>query len=206
MSKSTTVLPGNVCAQALRPAGFALLAACGLALAGCSGEAPSDTGSTAAASADLLVPSSTPLESQLADADGLQTVAQALKDTGLAEVLDGKGSYTLLAPEDATFQGLGDSGKTLIDGSDNAAMAALLKEHLVPGYVTPQDIAAAIAASKDGTVTMPSLSGDELTFAKSGDAITVTSPDGETATLDGAAMAGGESVAIPVTGLLKAVS
>lgn len=192
----------------VRRAGLVLAAASAMALAACSGETPSGDASTGAAqaSADLLVPEKTSLEDQLANADGLQTVAQALKDTGLASVFSGKGSYTLLAPEDATFADLGDAGKSLTDGSDNAAMAALLKQHMLTGYVTPQDIGAAIEASKDGEVKMPSLSGDELTFTKSGDTITVASPDGAKATFDGAALAGGESVAIPVSGLLRDVS
>lgn len=110
------------------------------------------------------------------------------------------------APDDATFEALGDKAKALTNGDDDAALAALLKEHMLPGYVTPQDISTAIAASDKGAVTMPALSGDELTFTKSGDTITVTSPDGASATIDGDAMAGGQSVAIPVSGLLRDLS
>lgn len=198
---------GKLRATLPRRAGIVLVAASGLALAACSGGTPSDEGTAAAsASADLLTPSSESVAIQLSDADGMQTVAEALKETGLSSVFDGNGSYTLLAPDDATFTALGDAGKSLTGGDDNAALAALLKEHMLPGYVTPQDIDSAIANSDGGSVELPSMAGDKLTFTKSGDTITVTAPDGSTATIDGAAMAGGESVAIPVSGLLRQVS
>ncbi|MCJ2184702.1 fasciclin domain-containing protein [Novosphingobium sp. 1949] len=189
-----------------RRAGFVLALAAGAALAGCSGSEPSADTTTAAADQALVVPADQTVTQLLDNADGLQTVAEALKETGLSGLFKEKGSYTLFAPEDATFEALGDAGKTLTGGDDNAALAALLKEHMMPGYVTVQDLSNAIDESKDGSVTMPSLSGDELTFTKSGDTITIKAPDGSSATIDGEAMAGGESIAIPVTGLLRQVS
>ena len=202
-------MPDHTTLITARRAGLALLCASGLALAACSGEAPNDAGTaTAGVEADtaVLEPSSQSVPELLENADGMQTVAEALKQTGLAGIFKGNGSYTLLAPDDATFRALGDSGKALTEGDDNAALAALLKEHMLPGYVSLQDIGNAIDQSKDGSVTMPSLGGDALTFARSGGAITITSPDGATATIDGDPLAGGESVAIPVSGLLREVA
>ncbi len=149
------------------------------------------------------VPSAQSVAALIADADNLTTVAGALEKTGLASVFDGKASYTLLAPEDTAFTALGESGESLTDGSDNAALAALLKEHMLPGYVTLDDLAAAIDASDDGSVSMPNLAGEELTFTREGEAIMVAAPDGKRVTLAKDALAGGQSVAIPVDGLLK---
>lgn len=171
-----------------------------LTLAGCSREAP---GEDATGSAEAVAPASKSLADLLDDTDGMQVVAEGLKETGLAGIFKGNGSYTLLAPEDAAFEQLGDRGKELTRSEDRAALAALLKAHLIPGYVTPQDLSAAIDASKDGQVLMKTMSGDTLTFTRSGSTITVSGSDGARADIDGEALAGGSSVAIPVSGILR---
>lgn len=183
---------------------FAILAAAGLALGACSRDAGPDDGATGSTVA--VEPESESLPDILDDADGLQVVAESLKETGIAGIFKGKGSYTLLAPEDAAFEQLGEAGKELTGSADHAALAALLRDHLVPGYMTPQDIAAAIDANKDRQVSMTTVSGRKLTFAKSEDGtITMTAPDGAEASIDGEALAGGSSVAIPVNAILKKI-
>ncbi|GAM04932.1 fasciclin domain-containing protein [Novosphingobium sp. MBES04] len=187
-------------ASGLRAGTLTLIGACGLALAGCSGETPASDETGAAV---LAEPASDPVPELLDDTDGMETVADALDDTGLAGIFEGNASYTLLAPDDASFAALGEAGKALMEGEDEAAMAALLKQHLLPGYLTPRDIEGAIGRSDEGSVTITSLAGEDLTFRRNGDAITVTSADGAEATFKGEALAGGASVAIPVSGLLR---
>ncbi|MED5546261.1 MAG: fasciclin domain-containing protein [Pseudomonadota bacterium] len=187
-------------ASGLRAGTLTLIGACGLALAGCSGETPASDETGAAV---LAEPTSDPVPELLDDTDGMETVADALDDTGLAGIFEGNASYTLLAPDDASFAALGEGGKALMEGEDQAAMAALLKQHLLPGYLTPRDIEGAIGRSDEGSVTITSLAGEDLTFRRNGDAITVTSADGAEATFKGEALAGGASVAIPVSGLLR---
>ncbi|TYC87461.1 fasciclin domain-containing protein [Novosphingobium sp. BW1] len=189
-------------ASGLRAGTLALIGACGLALAGCSGETPATDATGAAV---LAEPASDPVPELLDDTDGMETVSDALKDTGLAGIFEGNASYTLLAPDDASFAALGEGGEALTDGEDEAAMAALLKQHLLPGYLMPRDIEGAIERSDEGSVTITSLAGEDLTFRRNGDAITVTSPDGAQATFKGEALAGGASVAIPLSGLLRKV-
>ncbi|MCT2401147.1 fasciclin domain-containing protein [Novosphingobium mangrovi (ex Huang et al. 2023)] len=190
-----------------RHLGFALLAASGLALAACSG----DTAPSATASADVETavvttePAAPSVDQALEDTDGLQTIAEALKVTGIAGAFKGNGSYTLLAPEDDAFATLGDAGKDLIDSSDHAALAALIRNHMLPGYVTPQDLGAAIDASGNGQVTLTTLGGSTLVFARSNDTITVTAPDGSQADLDGDPITGGSSLAVPITGVLRKI-
>lgn len=181
---------------------LALLAACTLALGACSGGAsPSDEASPA--EVVDLTPETETLATALDNTDGVQTMAEALKETGIAGIFQGKGSYTLLAPDDDAFAALGDAGKALTGSSDHAALAALIKDHLLPGYVTPQDLGAAIDASDNGQVTMTTLSGQGLTFTRSGDAITVSAPDGSQATLEADPVAAETSIAIPIDGVLR---
>lgn len=183
---------------------LALLATASLALGACSKVTEPDDKATGPAAA--VKPEAESLPDMLDDADGLQVVAEALKETGIAGIFKGKGSYTLLASEDAAFEQLGETGKELTGGTDNAALAALMRDHLIPGYMTPQDISAAIDASKDRKVSMATLGGSKLTFAKSDDGtITITAPDGSQANIDGEALAGGSSVAIPVNAVLKKI-
>jgi len=87
-----------------RPLSAALAAT--LLLAACSsGSAPS--GDAAAKPSDATLAA---LVSRTGD---LSVVSATLKDAGLAQVFDGTAAYTLLAPRDAAFDGLGDAGKTL---------------------------------------------------------------------------------------------
>lgn len=181
-----------------------LAAAAALALGACSKDAdPQDDASTGVQAEQGIEPGAQSVPAALAEAEGMTTVAGALKDTGVRSVLEGKGSYTLLAPGNEAFARLGEAGKSLTGAQDHAALAALLKAHLMPGYVTPRDIGAAIDASKDGRVTMATLGGEELTFTRAGEAITVTAPDGAKASLSGTPVAGGGSIALPVTGVLR---
>lgn len=178
--------------------------AAALMLAACSGETPatgSSSDTTEATTANETLPE------MLDDADGLQTMAEALKTTGLERLFAGKGSYTLLAPEDDAFDALGDKAKAVTQAQDHAALTALVRSHMLAGYRTPKDIAAAIAAAGTGTVSLPTLGGGTLTFRKTGtpsaDTITVTADDGSQATLLDQPVAAGSSIAIPVSGVLR---
>ena len=187
------------------PLAAILLAASALALSACSGKTPAGDATTGAVTDAAAVPASQTVPDVLDNTDGLQTVAEALKATGIADTFKGNASYTLLAPDDDAFAALGDAGKDLIASSDHAALAALLRDHMLPGYVTPDDLANAIAASKDGQITMTTLGGEDLVFARQDDAIVVTAPDGTQATLNGDPVTGGASIALPVDAVLKKV-
>nr|WP_086492337.1 fasciclin domain-containing protein [Novosphingobium panipatense] len=176
-----------------------LLACC---LAACSAQdSPpdgSDKGSTTTAATTIET-----LPQALDNTAGLQTVAEALKETGIEGVFREKAAYTLIAPEDDAFARLGDPAKALTEADDHAALAALIKDHMLTGYMTPQDIAAAIKASKDGKVEIPTLGGGTLTFTAAGGTVSVAAEDGTQASFDGNPVTGGSSIAIPVTGVLK---
>ncbi|HJZ56285.1 MAG TPA: fasciclin domain-containing protein [Gemmataceae bacterium] len=72
-------------------------------------------------------------------------LATALKETGLAEQLKGKGPYTLFAPTDAAFKKLGDEKVQELIGNKELLKATVLN-HVVEGKVALAD-----AAKRDGT-------------------------------------------------------
>ena len=172
------------------------LAATALALQGCSGEEADDSGDTAEVSEATLA-------SLVSDADGLSTVSGVLGEAGLSQVFDGAASYTLFAPQDSAFEALGDAGEELRSAEQRAAMVAILRDHIVPGYLTSDDIANAIEAADDGTVEMRTMGGHTLTFTSEGETITVTGEDGATAQFAGDALRASNGVAIPLDGVLK---
>jgi uncharacterized surface protein with fasciclin (FAS1) repeats len=168
-------------------------------LAACGNEA-----SKAETEASNKVSSDT-LAGEIADAPGMSTIAGALKGTGLAGIFDGSAPYTLLAPDDDAFGALGETGTMLKAPENGAAMAELLKAHILPGYVTVADIDKAIKAKQGQPVKMTTMDGAEITFARNGEDLTVTAADGSTAKVDGAQLAASNGVAIPVDAVLKQV-
>ena len=177
-------------------AAFAALAL--LALPACSADETADQ-------ADVeSEPTDDTLAAAISDADGLTVVASALGDSGLAQVFDGAGSYTIFAPNDAAFEALGETGAALREPGQSAAMAAVLRDHIVPGYLTPADIESAIEA-QGGAVKVETMGDHALTFTRVDDGIRVTSEDGSAAMLTGDALKARNGVAIALDGVLKKV-
>lgn len=175
---------------------IAALAAGTLLLQACSGDGAESGEETAEVQEATLAAS-------VADADGLSTVSGALGDAGLAQVFDGAAAYTLLAPNDSAFQALGEAGTALATPEQRPAMVAILRDHIVPGYLTPDDIANAIEQDGDGTVTMRTMGAKTVTFTEADNAIVVTSEDGATARLTGDAVRARNGVAIPLYAVLR---
>jgi uncharacterized surface protein with fasciclin (FAS1) repeats len=172
------------------------LTAVALALQGCSRDDAADE--TAEASDETLA-------ALITEADGLSTVAGVIGEAGLAQVFDGAASYTLLAPKDSAFEALGGAGEELRSPEERPAMVAILRDHIVPGYLTPQDIAKAVEAADDGSVEMRTMGDHVVTFTGEGDTITVTAEDGATARFAGEALRGSNGVTIPLDGVLRKV-
>ena len=169
-----------------------------LALPACSAD---ETADQAAAESE---PTDDTLAAAISDADGLTVVASALGNSGLAQVFDGAGSYTIFAPNDAAFEALGEAGAALREPGQSAAMAAVLRDHIVPGYLTPADIESAIEA-QGGAVKVETMGDHALTFSRADDGIRVTSEDGSAAMLTGNALKTRNGVAIALDGVLKKV-
>ena len=183
-----------------RPPAIVLAALALLPLAACDKAADSTAPVAGAAQGSAAT-----LTSAIGGAPGLTTVAAALKGTGLATVFDGTAPYTLLAPDDDAFGKLGASAAMLKAPENGAAMAAVIKAHVLPGYLTVADINAALKAARGKPVRMKSMAGDEVTFTRTGEVLTATAADGSTAKVSGSELTAGNGVAIPIDTVLKKV-
>lgn len=166
------------------------------------------TGGLAACSQDPGTPGVTDesgVDGTLADAiggaAGMTTVGSALDDSGLDSVFDGPGAYTIFAPNDAAFEALGDDTKTLTGEDQRPILVAILRDHVVPGAVTPEGIKQAIKDA-GGTVKMRTLGEGSISFSDGPDGLLITGPDGAKATLAGEAIAASNGVLVPIDGVL----
>ena len=180
---------------------FTALAAATLTLGACADEAE-DGQTERSAEAE---PSGETLAEAISGVESLTTVAEALQDVGLTQVFDGAGSYTILAPTEDAFAALGETREALTEPGQRAAIAAVLRDHIVPGYLTTADIEAAIDA-QGGAVQVESMGEQSLRFTRDGEGIRVTSEDGSTAMIAGDALRASNGVAIPLDGVLKNLS
>jgi uncharacterized surface protein with fasciclin (FAS1) repeats len=176
---------------------LAAAVAIALGLAACSG---GDQAGDQAAETEV---SDENLARVIAGNSDLVSASQALGETGLTQVFEGAAAYTFLAPTDEAFDKLGAASADLRSPEQRPAMAAILRDHIVPGYLTPDDIRNAIELADDQSVKMKTMGGHTMTFAADGDAITVTAEDGATARFTGDALRASNGVAIPVDGVLK---
>lgn len=133
--------------------------------------------------------------------DTLGTLRGALQKSELSGVLEGPASYTLLAPNDKAFEAMGEEGGALMAEEERPMLVAVLRDHLLPGHLTPEAIGEAID-KKGGPVTMGTLGDTEVTFARSGDTITATMGDGSPAGFSGTAIAANNGVVIPIDSVL----
>ena len=141
------------------------------------------------------------LVAALGDASDLGTLRTAIDMAELGSIFDGRSTYTLLAPNDAAFEALGETGETLMSEDQRPLLVGLVRNHILPGQVTLEDITAAIEAN-GGEVTMTTLGDGTVTFSKTGDTITVSNGQGASATNVSSATATSNGVIIPLDGVL----
>jgi uncharacterized surface protein with fasciclin (FAS1) repeats len=170
-------------------------------LAACSNDADKagDAKPEAVASSDHT------LAEALSDEGDLSRLNDALKETGLSQVFDNGASYTIFAPTDGAFDKLGEAGKSLMQTDRKALLAAVLRDHIVPGYLTPDDIGTAID-SQGGQVKVQTMGGHKLTFTREGKSYRVRGEDGSEGLIAGDPVTAADGVAIPVDGVLKKVT
>lgn len=172
-------------------AGFSLLPAC------------SDASDTAEASEDAATQqeASRTVAASLNDLPDLTKLNGAISESQLGSIFDGPASYTLLAPNDAAFEALGEDGQALLTKEQRPVLVGLLREHILPGHLTPENIAQALD-EQDGEVTMTTLGGGEVTFSREGETIIVANSGGSTARLTNGATAATNGVIIPLDTVL----
>ena len=130
----------------------------------------------------------------------LSKVADILSDAGLSEMLDGNASYILFAPTDAALEGF-EADMSAEDA--RAVRVAILREHMVPGFLTRQDIQKALDAAAGNPVEMQTLGSNPLVFTNSGDTIMVASKDGSAPVAMSEGIAASNGVVFPIDGVLK---
>lgn len=102
-----------------------------------------------------------------------KTLVAAVKAAGLAEVLSGKGPFTVFAPTDAAFAALPKGTlESLLKPENKAKLRKILTYHVVPGSVT----SAAIKPGKVNTVE-----GQPVTLSVSGGKVMVNNANVTTA-------------------------
>lgn len=170
------------------------VAAVAAGLTGCSDSAdtPGETRATQASNGTIA--------STVAGNGELRRLSDSLSDTQLATVLDGQGSYTLLAPTDAAFTALGDKAAALETAERRPLLVAVLRGHILPGQVTPRAIGDAID-SKGGPVEMRTMAGTVLTFSQGETGIEVSNGTAR-ARLTGTAHTAANGAVLPVDAVL----
>lgn len=171
-------------------AGLALLPACS-----------SDADTADAEGATSQEATTRTLVASLGDLPDMASLNGAISQAELGSIFDGPASYTLLAPNDAAFAALGDEGQTLMAEDQRPVLIGLLREHILPGHLTPENIAKAIE-DQGGDVTMTTLGGGVVTFSQNGDTILVSNGNGSTANLASSATAATNGVIIPLDTVL----
>ena len=176
---------------------FPLVVVAGLLAASACTKPADQTGAVAVAK-----PDSSLTETIAGDAQ-FKTLAAGLKSTGLDGVFSGKGDYTLLAPTEAAFSALGDKALGLTKSDQTPILAAVLRGHVIPGMLTTDDIAKAIAANDGKPISMRTMGTGSVSFARNGSDFNVTADDGSTAKLAGAGMTASNGEVLPISAVLK---
>ncbi|QZD94812.1 fasciclin domain-containing protein [Qipengyuania gelatinilytica] len=169
-------------------AGLAMLPACS------SGETTDSVGETQDYTTRTLA-------AALGDLPEMASFSGAISSAQLNSIFDGPASYTVLAPSDEAFNALGEKGQSLMTEEQRPVLAGVLREHILPGHLTPEDITAAIE-SQGGGVTMTTFGGGDLTFSMDGETVVATNPSGEVARFNGAATQAANGVIIPVDAVM----
>jgi uncharacterized surface protein with fasciclin (FAS1) repeats len=124
---------------------------------------------------------------------GTSTLVSAITTAGLAETLGGAGPFTVFAPTNDAFAKV---DKATLDGlmkpDKKAALAGILKYHVVAGNVKAADVAKMITDGK-GTATIKTLNGT-LKASMDGSKVILTDAKGGKSTITGTDMAAGNGV------------
>ncbi|WP_170005557.1 fasciclin domain-containing protein [Pseudopontixanthobacter vadosimaris] len=157
-------------------------------------------GLSACSSGDELQPdeqvSTRTLASVIAEDEGLSRLSSVLTRSGLGAVFDGPGSYTVLAPGNDALAGALPTGGD--DSESLPIMVALLRDHILPGHLTPAIIRQAIA-DQGGPVEMRTLGKGVVSFSIEGETLVATQ-DGSSVPLAGRALVADNGVVLPLKG------
>lgn len=99
-------------------------------------------------------------------AEGFSTLVAALEAADLVDTLKGDGPFTVFAPTDEAFAALPEGTvEDLLLPENKDKLAAILTYHVLPGAVMSGDLA--------GTMSVPSVQGEEIAIVVSDDGVTI---------------------------------
>ena len=114
-------------------------------------------------------------------APNLTTLVSAVKQAGLVETLGGAGPFTVFAPTNDAFAKVPRATlDTLMAPAGKESLTGVLTYHVVPGRLTAADIASQIQAG-NGTATLKTVAGENLTATMDGDRVKIAGMGGSTA-------------------------
>lgn len=177
------------------------LGLCAFAVAGC-GDDDSTANDTAAMGETESTNSSMASDDIVAAAaatDDLSTLVALVKLAGLVETLQGKGPFTVFAPDNAAFGELDPA--TVADlkkPANKDQLSKILTYHVVPGTYTATDIT---KIANDGG-TLKTVEGEDLTPELDGDTVKIKDANGDTATVVKADITTSNGVVHVVDGVL----
>ena len=109
------------------------------------------------------------------------TLVAAVKAAGLVDTLSGTGPFTVFAPTNEAFAALpAGTVDNLLKPENKAALTKILTYHVVPGRMTTDDLAKAVAAG-GGTASLKTVEGDSITVAKDANRWAITDDKGNVA-------------------------
>ena len=168
------------------PLACAIVAACGGEGEG-NNQAAAGNEAEAAAPANAAQPSSSNVAQALGGSVDHTQFVQALQTAGLLQTLEGVGPYTVFAPTNAAFDAVPEETRnSLAAEGQREQLITLLSYHIVPGTVTSQDLAAAIERGEGGRAELATVTGDNLSISREGEAIVISDGAGGQARVVGA--------------------
>lgn len=157
-------------------------------------------------SAGKTAPAEATLGAAIGKSAQFSALAESIRLTGLEGVLGGKASYTVFAPTNAAFEKLGEPGRALRQPEQRGALAALLREHIVPGLLTADDLNKALDRSSGKPLKLRSMGKGTLTVSRENGAITISGVDGAKATLTAESATARNGSALGIDGVLRKVA
>jgi len=73
-------------------------------------------------------------------AEGFNTLVEALQAAGLVEALEGEGPFTVFAPTDSAFAALGSTLDVLLEEGNRDQLRSVLQYHVVSGKAMASDV------------------------------------------------------------------
>jgi uncharacterized surface protein with fasciclin (FAS1) repeats len=115
--------------------------------------------------------------------ENFSTLVTALKAAGLVETLSSEGPFTVFAPTNDAFEKLPEGTvPALVKPENKEKLTGILTYHVISGEFMAADVVNAIN-DNDGSFTIPTVQGEELTATLEGESVILTDANGNKSTV-----------------------